>query len=535
MSARSEMGGMSAMSRQLATRFGIHVPDDLPTATIQSGHEDRNYEVWKALPVSWQRALLDGVFRPEDPDEREAQLDWLHASLAIEVPVEQLRAAAHVHHVPTPTLRHAPHAVVRPRRDVVAGERSPLVMREHQALDAAETRLAWERMSLRPWQADALEWWQDRNCNGVVEAVTGAGKTRVAIAAMLDSLEHGLPTLVIVPTIDLVRQWRKAIREALVLNGGLSLRIGVLGDASEDVDGSYPIVISTVHSVVSRSVEQRSPFLLVADEAHRYGSERFAVALIPTERRLGLTATLERMDDGVEAYLAPYFGAGSFRVGYERALAEDAIAPFRIAFVGVRFTERERQAFLRWRDMADDGRRVLVESHDFPEEPFGEFMKLVSRAAENPAHPASQIARRYLKAFQRTRAAMAEASGKLDVLRGLTPAVAAASRAIVFANTVEASSQAAGVLTDAGLSTGVLHAALDRDERRELLANFEDDAEDISVLAAPRLLDEGVDVAAADLGIVLASSRSRRQMIQRMGRVIRPKPDGRAARFAIVY
>ena len=49
------------------------------------------------------------------------------------------------------------------------------------------------------------------------------------------------------------------------------------------------------------------------------------------------------------------------------------------------------------------------------------------------------------------------------------------------------------------------------------------------------MLDEGLDLPAADLGIILAASQSRRQMIQRMGRVLRRKPDGRFARFVIAY
>lgn len=53
--------------------------------------------------------------------------------------------------------------------------------------------------------------------------------------------------------------------------------------------------------------------------------------------------------------------------------------------------------------------------------------------------------------------------------------------------------------------------------------------------SAPRILDEGIDVPEADLAVVLAASRSRRQMVQRMGRVLRRKEDGRRARFAIVY
>jgi len=48
-------------------------------------------------------------------------------------------------------------------------------------------------------------------------------------------------------------------------------------------------------------------------------------------------------------------------------------------------------------------------------------------------------------------------------------------------------------------------------------------------------LNEGIDVPEADFAVVLAGSSSEREMIQRMGRVVRLKQDGRAARFAIVH
>ena len=49
------------------------------------------------------------------------------------------------------------------------------------------------------------------------------------------------------------------------------------------------------------------------------------------------------------------------------------------------------------------------------------------------------------------------------------------------------------------------------------------------------MLDEGVDVPDANLGIVVSASRTRRQMIQRMGRVLRRKQLGRGARFVIIF
>src|SRR5699024_5718026 len=54
-------------------------------------------------------------------------------------------------------------------------------------------------------------------------------------------------------------------------------------------------------------------------------------------------------------------------------------------------------------------------------------------------------------------------------------------------------------------------------------------------LVAPTVLDEGIDIPQIDLGIVMGGSKSRRQMIQRMGRVLRLKSDGRSATFIVVY
>jgi RNA polymerase primary sigma factor len=72
-----------------------------------------------------------------------------------------------------------------------------------------------------------------------------------------------------------------------------------------------------------------------------------------------------------------------------------------------------------------------------------------------------------------------------------------------------------------------------RMERKQVLTGFEDGTHEL--VAAPRLLDEGIDVAAADLAMVFATSRSRRQMVQRRGRVLRLKEDNRLARLAILY
>jgi hypothetical protein len=68
--------------------------------------------------------------------------------------------------------------------------------------------------------------------------------------------------------------------------------------------------------------------------------------------------------------------------------------------------------------------------------------------------------------------------------------------------------------------------------RREVLRRFE--RRETLATAAPLVLDEGVDVPEANLALILAASKTRRQMIQRLGRVVRRKPDGGHAHLALV-
>jgi RNA polymerase primary sigma factor len=115
----------------------------------------------------------------------------------------------------------------------------------------------------------------------------------------------------------------------------------------------------------------------------------------------------------------------------------------------------------------------------------------------------------------------------------LSPVLAKTDRALVFTETVASAERAARTIREGRVPALAYTNQVHRDERKRILTDFRTGA--VRALAAPRVLDEGVDVPEADLGIILAASHSRRQMIQRMGRVIRPKADGRPANFVILY
>ncbi len=386
-----------------------------------------------------------------------------------------------------------------------------------------------------PWQRRALEAWRLRGSRGVVEAVTGAGKTRLALQAILEAIAEGRKTAVVVPTIELVRQWNREIAAHVVPRAPRPVKVGMLGAGSGDDLRGCDILVSTAASAARwPMLSGRDAGLLVADECHHYGAGVWSQGLEEQFRqRLGLTATYEREDDGIETLLDPYFGGVCYSVGYHEALRDDVIAPFRIALVGAAFSSSERGAYEDADAKAGKCRGRLISAWGLTAEPFGVFMREVQQLRSAGVPEGSKLAGFYLSAFTKRRKLLAESAAKLDVVASLSPAVAAAERTIVFAQTVAAADRAIGLLGAAGHSGAVIEASLDAEERRDRFTAFE--RGDYTVVAAPKLLDEGVDVPAADLAIILATSRSRRQLIQRMGRVIRKKKDGRPARVVILY
>ncbi len=384
--------------------------------------------------------------------------------------------------------------------------------------------------ALYRWQVEALGAWRARRGRGVVEAVTGTGKTMVGVVAVGEELARGGQAAVLVPTRDLLHQWRSVL--AGLLPPGA--RIGLVGDGHRDDLGHCDVVVAVANSARTADLRPRRPGgLLVADECHRYGSdENRHVLRDEFPRRLGLSATYARSDDAHLDRLDPYFGGTCFRMGYRQAITEGVLAPFHVALVGVRFSDDE---YAEYDDLGVEmarNRSQLLRSGAVRSEPIGAFLVDVARCARGGS-ALSAAAMGYLSAMAERRRLLAETPAKLDALAAMSGTVAHAKRTIVFTQSIVGAEQAAQLLADRGFAAEALHSGLDRARRRDRLARFLEGG--LTVLCAPTVLDEGVDVPAADLAVILAASRSRRQMVQRMGRVLRRKPDGRHAGFVVVY
>lgn len=400
---------------------------------------------------------------------------------------------------------------------------------------AAPRPFARTGSNLYQWQQEALTAWEAADRQGVVQAVTGTGKTRLGIEAAFGELRAGGQVLVVVPTRTLLNQWHSNLEDTHALRAA-NTRVGLLGDGrSANFTGS-DLIVSTIQSADGLRPPTRG--LIVADECHRYGSDAWFNALHPQfSARLGLTATYERGDDG-DSRLALYFGDQPvYDIAYERAIRDDVVARFKLAFVGARLSPQDKTEYENTEAKLKKSRSTLVGGFRLRADPHADFMKDVAKAAAGkwPTDPggARQLAIRYMSAFQRRARILAESEAKTRRLADLRPVAESARGTLIFTQTISAATTAAELYSNVGQGAAVISSELSSDERERLLTSFREGGK--SVITAPRVLDEGVDVPDADLAIVVTASSSRRQMIQRMGRVLRKKQDGRLARMVILY
>ena len=241
---------------------------------------------------------------------------------------------------------------------------------------------------LRAYQRDALEAWLDATCRGVLELPTGAGKTVIAIAAMA---RLSLPTLVVVPTIDLLEQWQAE------LEAEFDVPIGRLGGGEQRVES---VTVATYDSAYLRADELGDRFrFVVFDEVHHLGAAGYQdiARLLAAPDRLGLTATFERPDGAHEA-IAELVGPRVYDIAVDD-LAGEHLAPYDIRRIEVELTPAERAAY-------DDAQGTFVDyvrSSNISFSSGSDYQQLVKRSGTDPA------AREALLAKQRARELMMNA------------------------------------------------------------------------------------------------------------------------------
>lgn len=355
-----------------------------------------------------------------------------------------------------------------------------------------------------PFQAEALAAWQ-RGRRGQVELPTGAGKTRVALMAMR-AVERG--TLILVPTLELVTQW------CTVLEQQLGLEPGVVGGGSFQVE---PVTVCTYASAYRHAEKFGDRFgLAVFDECHHLAGQGYAHIgeVLTAPYRLGLSATLERPDMRHHV-LTRLIGP----VVYRKAIGELSgkyLADYEVRTLYAQMSPTEKQAYGTAREtylsFARAAGVILASPRDWQKFVFAACRSTEGREALSAYYLQKQIAFAAEEKFALCAKLLHEHRGQ---------------RVLIFTNDNR---------TAYDISTRFLLPLITHQtrvpERREILANFRDGS--WPALVTSKVLNEGVDVPAAGVAIILSGNASVREHVQRLGRILRKQQGKQAVLYEVL-
>lgn len=363
-----------------------------------------------------------------------------------------------------------------PAEDVagyVAGE--PL------AFDLRRTATSGALFRVRDYQRQAAESFyaagSDRGGSGVVVLPCGAGKTIVGIAAMNRIKQT---TLVLTTSLTAVKQWRRELLDKTTLNAE------DVAEYTGEQKNSGPVTLTTYQMLTWRA-DKRSEFphlklfrarswgLIIYDEVHLLPAPVFrATADLQTRRRLGLTATLVR-EDGRESDVFALIGPKRFDVPWKDLERQSWIATATCVEMRVPMSTERRMEYA----LADRRAQFRI-------------------AAENPAKllHLHDLLNRF-------------SQGRILIIGGYLDQVNAIAKAI-----------------DAPLITGKTAQR----ERERIYDSFR--RGELHSLVLSKVGNFAIDLPDADVLIQVSGTfGSRQEEAQRLGRILRPKKDGRNAHF----
>jgi DNA excision repair protein ERCC-3 len=332
--------------------------------------------------------------------------------------------------------------------------------------------------TLRHYQQDAVDsFWAGGS--GVVVLPCGAGKTLVGAAAMAQAKAT---TLILVTNTVSGRQWK---RELLART---SLTEEEIGEYSGEKKEIRPVTIATYQVMTTRRkgeyrhlelFDSRDWGLIVYDEVHLLPAPIFRLtADLQSRRRLGLTATLVR-EDGREGDVFSLIGPKRYDAPWKDIENQGWIAPADCSEVRVTLTDAERMTY------------ATAEPEDRYKIAATARTKLPVIEAIVDKHGVDQVL--VIGAYLDQLEEIAEHLGDVPIIQGSTP----------------------------------------NKERERLYDSFR--AGEIRVLVVSKVANFSIDLPEAAVAIQISGTfGSRQEEAQRLGRVLRPKQDGRQAHFYTV-
>ena len=353
-------------------------------------------------------------------------------------------------------------------------------------------------LNLRDYQQKALDNWTRVGKRGCVVLPTGSGKTVIGVKAieMVNSA-----SLIIVPTIDLMDQWTEVLSKNFP-----SIKIGNLGGGVDDIQA---ITVCTYDSAYIRASSLGNRFaLIILDEVHHLAAPgyRTIAEQFASPFRLGLTATIEREDE-LHKDLPRLVGGVVFQAHALDLAKNKHLASYEIERREVDMLPEELEEYKKNFGIY----QVCLKKVGLKMNYVGAFRRLIMISGRSSAAREAVLARN--KAMD----IALNSKSKIEELRKIL-AQNKGLRTIIFTQ----HNKLVYEIADRFLIPFITHKS-SKEERQDVLSGFKDGR--YSAIVTSKVLDEGVDVPDAELGIIVSGTGSSREFIQRLGRLLRPKRD----------
>lgn len=355
-----------------------------------------------------------------------------------------------------------------------------------------------ENVVPRSFQTQALQCWKENNYLGVVSLPTGSGKTMVALLG-IDLIKR--PTLVVVPTLDLVDQWVEKLKYFFKTS------IGILGGGYKRLED---ITVSTYDSAFLYSQYLGNKFgLLIFDECHHLAASSYLKIALNSIApfRLGLSATVERSDGG-ERYIYKYIGKQVYDAGFDEV--SDYLSSYRVESVYFPLSDEDQKKY----DQARTNYLEFLKSSriNFGSNWWSEFIIQSSY---------SDRGKKALESYWLQKRIAQKNEKKLDFIWKLL-SFHKDDQMIIFTDDNDFAYEIASRFYLACIT----HLT-SKKERGIVLDLFRKGK--LQAIVTSKVLNEGVDVPSVRIGVVVSGSAAVREHVQRLGRILRPQAGKKEA------
>ena len=351
-------------------------------------------------------------------------------------------------------------------------------------------------------QIQSLNAWAIQGYQGCLQAVTGFGKTRVAIMALRGLKKKSLieSATVTVPTIVLKEQWEQELQ-------------------SFGVEEFTKVVVNNTAAMYP---EGYSCDLLICDEVHTVPTETRDVILdIPHQYFLGLSATIKRQDGRHEEILEryPVFDV----VTFEECSTNGWISPYKIYNVGVEMPE---DLMADYQKANRQFRHVAAQMSLYGPD----TMRTAQMWSSTGTPEQKAMGARYYANMNKRKLLCINNPNKVEIVEKIV-SLCPDRYGIVFSQSVEFADSITNAIGDSAVT---FHSKMSKKAQKEILDNFKDLESNTRIISSVQALDAGFDFVDLCLAIVAAGYSSQLTNTQRIGRTVRAK-EGKDAIIINLY